>query len=370
MGFWHTGYMEFHEPVGLNGDWKPSPPRMPCSLCGQVFSAEDELRRHRFEAHPLRRPTLFLNGRELGTQRMKITRPIARDQIRVEGAQRIILNGHEISPLSLQPKLAEISNDVCRIVLSKDGIEAEFELGIRVASESDLLGIEEQFTRMAACRRLDTHAVEEFIIATSRFTSANGYCDGICAYFYGLLAKERAADCSLAHETYVAKYATAADELAPYDRNLAHTIGALIEFHFNHFEEAERLCRPSRLGRVSGRFAAWIGSRRGSPAVQTQDTDLKAAALETLVSEWDTERILGWANRPLESIASDLEDIELFLNRDLAEFDRVKTHMLLGELLAATGNVASARDHAKALRHVPAVATWSEALIHALGEDK
>lgn len=370
MGFWHTGYIEFHEPLGLEAEWKPTPVRLPCSHCGQMFASEGELRKHRFEAHPLRRPTLFLDGRELGTQRERITRPVTSKQIRVEGAERAMLNGHEIPLSRLGRELAEFSNDVCRIVLSKCGVEAQFQLEIRVASEADLRGVEDQFKRMAACHRLDVRAVEEFIAGTSRFSSAIGYCDGICAYFYGLLAKERATDCSLPHEVYIAKYAKATEELAPYDRNLAHTIGGLIEFHFNHFRDAERLCPSSRLGRISSRFAAWTESRSGAPVTYTDNIDQQATAIESLVTEWDTEQILNWAGRPLAALAEDVKDIELFLRRDLAEFDRVKLHMLLGETFAATGDAKSALEHARALRNLPTVENWAEALIREVGENK
>jgi hypothetical protein len=285
----------------------------------------------------------------------------------VEGAEHAVLNGHEIPLSRLGRELAKFSNDVCRIVLRKHGIEAQFEMEIRVASEADLRGVEDQFKRMAAFRRLDVRAVEEFIAGASRFVSAIGYCDGICAYLYGLLAKERATGCSLPHEAYPAKYAKAVEELAPYDRNLAHMIGGLIEFHFNHFRDAARLCPSSRLGRVSSRFATWIESR--DPLPITNDIGREATALESLVTEWDTERILGWAVQPPTALAQDARNIEAFLKRDLAEFDRVKIHMLLGEAFAATGSVKFALEHAKALRNLPALEKWAETLVRALGEN-
>jgi hypothetical protein len=100
----------------------------------------------------------------------------------------VILSGSEIPVAALAPTLAGITSDVCRVVLSKSGVEAAFELDIRVASEMDLKGVEEQFMRTARGHRLDTRAVEEFIAEASGFGSAIGYCDGICAYLYGVSA--------------------------------------------------------------------------------------------------------------------------------------------------------------------------------------
>ncbi len=64
MGFWHTGYMDFHEPTGLDG-WvfDPKPPTFPCKHCGAIWNSLDDLRKHRFEKHSLIRPILFIDGK-------------------------------------------------------------------------------------------------------------------------------------------------------------------------------------------------------------------------------------------------------------------------------------------------------------------
>jgi hypothetical protein len=41
MGFWHTGYAEFHEPTGLGTSWStcytpPPPVRYACEHCSQI----------------------------------------------------------------------------------------------------------------------------------------------------------------------------------------------------------------------------------------------------------------------------------------------------------------------------------------------
>jgi len=369
MGFWHTGYIEFHEFSGLDREWKPSPPRIQCSRCGVMFDSEGELRQHRFEIHPLHRPTVFLDGQEIGNQRVMITRPVAPEQLDIKGADRAILNDREVPLAKLGTVIAQHFDDVCRITLTKDGVASHFELEIRIASAEDLQGVEAQFDRMAATRRLDIRVVDEFIAASSPFKSAIGYCDGVCSYLYGLMAKERAADCSLKHEQYMGKYSAAAKQLAPYDRKLAHTIGGLIEFHFNHFRDVAHRCPDSRLGRVSGRFATWIDSRNTAHTATVDASHRRATSIERVVTEMDTERILDWATRPLESLVGDVSDIDEMCHRpDVEEFDRVKLHMLLGETLFATGNRTAALAHARTLRNVPAVDVWAESLIREIGE--
>ena len=367
MGFWHTGYMEFHEPVGLGGfRSKPSPPSFPCAHCGQIYRSVDELRQHRFESHPLRRPTLFLRGQELGTHPVRVTCNLTKDDVNAEGCDRAFLNGNEISVRALPRKLTGISSDVCRLVLSKADVSAEFTLDFRIASEEDLIGVETQFKRTAIGRRLDIRAVDEFIAATSGFGSALGYCDGICSYLYGVLAKERASDSSLPYEAYVGKFNKAAEELLAYERLLARTIGSLIEFHFNHFGDAARLANKARVGKAAARYATWMrgGTQKGGPAPSVTFGDL-----EVLVTDWETEQIIRWAVRPLDELSDHVAEMESFLKRDLEEYDSVKVHVLLGEIYAAAGDFGNVLQHAKALRNLSPLEGWAESMIRAHSED-
>lgn len=367
MGFWHTGYLEFHEPVGIDMPYDPSPAIFPCQHCEESFSSPEKLQDHRFEAHPLRRPVMMLKGRELGVQRVRITQRLLPTDVWVEGCDRATLNGKKISVSSLPLRLARTSSDVCRVVLSKSGVDAEFNLDFRIAEKNDLAGIEKQFLRTANGRRLDTRAVDEFISATSAFGSAIGYCDGICAYLYGVLAKERASDCSLSYEEYVRKFNKASDELAAYDRPLSRTIRSLIEFHFNHFRESARLSPDSRVGYVADRYATWIGPPRKPSRQMRQIAAANGAvsSLETLVTDWETEQIVRWVMRPLGDLAKDAADIESLIAREIAEYDKVKLHILLGEFHTLYGNTSRALRHAKAVRNFRGVETWAEALISA-----
>ena len=370
MGFWHTGYMEFHEPDGL-GDFRFEllPPAFRCAHCDKTYFSIDELRIHRFESHPLRRPTLFLNGQELGADPVRVTCRFSMKDVSVDGCDRAFLNGNEVPVDRIPHRLVGISSDVCRLVLSKADLSVEFKLDFRIASEEDLFGVETQFERTALGGRLDVRAIEEFISSTSGFKSAIGYTDGICSYLYGVLAKERAPDSSLAYHTYVGRFSRAAEELATYERSLAVTIVSLIEFHFNHFEEASRLGNKSRVGRVAERFATWM---QGKLMESTKGSASSSVInkLEALVTDWETEQIVGWAVCPLEVLSDRAWEIESFLKGDLEEYDKVKVHMLLGEMYARSGKVAKALQHAKALRNLAALEKWAESLIMSCSEDR
>jgi hypothetical protein len=303
---------------------------------------------------------LFLQGKELGTQPVHITRAIIADEVITEGCDRAVLNGDEVSINMLPQTLAAISSDVCRLILTGWETSSEFTLDFRIASEEDLQGMEEQFERTARGRHLDTRAIEEFISATSRYGSAIGYCDGICSYLYGALAKERAPDSSLSYESYVGKYSKAAEELSGYDRPLARMIRSLIEFHFNHFEDAARLGGERRVGQAAGRYVTWL---QGLP----QDTEQKGGSIEalseSLVTDWETEQIVRWSVQPFPQLLRYADNMESFLNRGIAEYDKLKLHVLLGEVYRASGDVEAAIRHAKIFRNVSALERWAESMI-------
>lgn len=361
MGFWHTGYIEFHEPTGLYPPIKPSPPTFPCVHCSNVYGSMADLRNHRFESHPLHRPLMFVHGLELGIRPLRVRRKLAAADIKVERCTRAVLNGNDVSLSVLPDKIAAVTSDVCHVTLLATGVTARFELDIRVASERDLIGVEKGFSTIVGRRKLDTRAVEDFIVAASSFQSASSYCDGICTYLYGILAKERASDTSLPHDEYLPRFSRAAEELAAYDRPLAHIISAAVAFHFNHFREAARLGATSRLGQVAQRYATWIEC---SPPPNIPDSvGHQVTRLDSLITDWETEQIIRWATRPLPDLFGHLADVQAFLTQDLVEFDKMKLHVLLAQLWLSRGHAPNAVAHAKALRNVPALGQWSEAII-------
>ena len=102
MGFWHTGYGEFHEPVGLNPKFKPQPKRFLCKECDELYPSPDELRNHQFEAHPRHRPVMLVQGRELGKNRVRITKRLSAADVHTDHCARALLNDRRSQfPVSL-----------------------------------------------------------------------------------------------------------------------------------------------------------------------------------------------------------------------------------------------------------------------------
>lgn len=361
MGFWHTGYIDQYQDIGL-GEYQPAPPEFPCEQCAEVFHSSDDLQGHRFESHPRPYPTLFIRGQELGEALFRVTRPISAEDVCVENCHHAILNGEKMDVCEVRYRLAQAQSDVYHLVLNKADVQKKFVLDVRIAAEGDLITIEKQFKSIASKRQLDIRVVEEFISATSECCSAIGYYDGICAYLYGVLAKEKAPDSSLPYDEYVHKFNRAAEKLAGYERPLARMIGSLIKFHFNHFKDATRLASDMRVGRAAARYTAWM---EGS----TIDTTLGVNGIvapgdvDASITDWETEQILCWAVLRIDDLSQKVTDMETLLHRNTTNYDRVKLRILLAEIYTASGNGKSALQHVRELRHLPGLEIWAESMI-------
>lgn len=365
MGFWHTGYIEFHEPTGLV-DHDAGPPRLvryACEHCTQDFASLEELRRHRFEVHPLRQPLLLVRGRPVGAIPMLVISPLEDQDVALEDVVRCTINGHFIAPSDLGARLAAARNEYVDLLLSSEGVNTRCVLDFRIAATEHLAGVEMAFERMANDRVLNLDAVSRFIKECRAFASAMPYCQGICHYLYGVMAKERAPDSGLRHDQYSERYQRASEELADFERPLARSIRALVAFHFNHFHDVKSLARDGALKHAAGAFD---GLLQGKPW-DFETTVLPAGgAVEDLLTDQDTLQVLADASHSLAELKNRVNDLLMHLRRAVHGYDRFKRLLLAAEALAAEGSDASlveARKLARELVGQPPATAWAEAIL-------
>ena len=363
MGVWHTGDNEYLRTNIHIVDNIPPIREFPCKHCKQVFLSKEDLFDHRFERHPIQRPVLFLRGHELGNTRVLVTRVIVPDDVSVSMCDHAIINDDKIDVQAVPSQLARFRTDVCRLVLVNDNAQAEYTFDFQIAKDKDLIGIEEQFVRTASKPRLDIRAVNEFISASSEYHSALNYCDGICEYLYGVLAKERSPDSSLPYDGYIEKFNRSVKKLSGYERPLARTISSLIEFHFNHFDDALHLARFARVGQAAARFTALLDGKL-TLTDMWESIPTTIACLDASVTDWETEKIIRWTISPIEKLSKCLPEIEHSLERTETSYDRVKLHILLAEVNAVAGNNSMVLRHAKELYNLPGLDRWATSKIH------
>ena len=261
---------------------------------------------------------------------------------------------------SLATFLAEVSSDTCRVTLRNADVSTDFTLDFCIAEEDHLLGVEAEFRRLVRHARLDTRALEDFISHCQPFTTATRYCDGICSYLYGVLAKEQSPDSSLRPDSYTRKFNSAALELSAYDRPISQQVCALIDFHFNHFSEAIRRAPQTRVAQAAARFAAPCAQLK----ISHHSASTTAIYLEQLLTDWTTEQVIRWAIRDTASLVPDIDDMQSCLSRSKQKYDKVKLSFLLAEAFAAAGHVARASRLARSLRNITEFTPWAESLIN------
>jgi len=370
MGFWHTGYAEFHEPTGLGpfADSTPAPVRFACEHCGHSFAEIEALRKHRFEQHPLRQPALLVRGRPAGGRPMSIFSPLHPNEVMVEDSPECFINGESIEAARLGEFLSLLRHEFVQIELRNQGVLTPCLLDFRVADEDHLAGVEAAFLRLARDRVLSIEAISRFNDDCRAFPTAMPYCDGVAHYLYGVMTKERSSDSGLKHEEYIARFNRANDQLAGFERPLARSVRALVAFHFNQFDDAEVLAPDGALRHAAGAFANLL---QGLPwHFDAAFSSAPGGAVEDLLTDQDTLQILADASQGLVGLKGRSDDLLSHLRRTpVAGYDRLKRALLVCEALAARDEPeahADARKLARSLVGKPDTSVWANAMLERL----
>ena len=272
------------------------------------------------------------------------------------------LDSHTIPVSRLSDALSRITNEVCLIELIKDGISARFTLEFCVASESDLALVETRFKEIVK-PPLASRTVETFIGAKTDFSTAIGYCDGLCSYLYALLALKRYPHFALPSGSYEGRFSRAATTLRDYDRPLARTIRSVVEFHFNHFDSAAEIAPDSGVRAVSRRYSEWLSvAQPAAPFTQPNPRTVNHRTI-ALPTDYATANIIDWSLRSLDELAQYTTAIDSFIAHELPHYDKAKLRVLLGEVHVAAGNSDAALTQARHLRHTAPFEAWADNLI-------
>lgn len=363
MGFWHTSYMEFHEPSGEGWILPQRPPVYPCTACAAVFDHVEQLEIHRFEGHAYIRPTLLFGGNECGKTAQQVTSETSEADWATVQTDQAWINGNPVEVDDVPEHLAQHRAEAVVVRLANRDLETEVHLHFSIALPEDLDGVDRCLLDMAAAGRLDLPAIEKFLSDASPYATAGHYLDGLAHYFYGVLARERSPQSGLKHEEYRERYDMAASALWGYPRAPAQTICDLIAFHYNQFGSIPPLeqAPPSRLTAVAARFRRLLNG--GSSTQEGGALTDSGSTMDRLLSDEETELVLSWCALPLDgSTAKEIDAAERHVPH-CDPYDALKLRVAASTHHVNTGTVAKAVRHAHELRNNPAAERWAQTIL-------
>ena len=362
MGFWHPGMHGVYDHKSLAiPKFEPSPTLFTCEICHRNFLDIEKLRRHKFEQHPLRQPTLLLHGRPVGGTPLKVQSTISPSDVLIEDTTKCWLNDKPIPLDSLRLLLADSTNSFHKIRLSNGGGHTEVALDFQVAKENDLKAVESALLRLAMGQLLSLETIGNFITECRELSTGMLYCDGISHYLYGVMAKEQLPGTGLEAESYLPRFAQAVDQLTDINRPIARSLRALVSFHFNHFRDAESLAPKGNLQRVASAFADLLD---GMPWQYEEPSDAPIQdTITDLLTDQLTLEIIHDASQGLPSLIRNALQLQASLAKITPGFDRSKRLLLTVESLSyqeETNSIAAAKKLARELSPQSFASTWFE----------
>jgi hypothetical protein len=365
VGFWHPGMHGVYNPSSLvNHEFVAKRVLYTCDVCNRNFKEIEDLRRHRFEAHPTRQPLLLIRGRPVGGTPLKVQSALSPEDVVIEDCGDCTLDGKTITPNALRLHLADATSAFHVVRLLNDGAQSKVELDFQVAKVFDLSGVEHALVRLASQQRLTLDAISHFIAECRDYPTGISYCDGIAHYLYGVMAKEQLPGTALERDSYVARYSQSVDQLTDINRAMARSIRALVAFHFNHFLDAESLAPDGALKHAAGAFAGLLD---GLPWHFDEAFDtMSRGVVEDLFTDQITLEILRDASKGLSSLKWMTDALQTSLVKTAVGYDKSKRLLLTVEALSHREEAESIEAAKKLLRQLSTqefFRTWCDAVL-------
>lgn len=366
------GYLDFIDPGNSGGSvpspaspWDGLPPPAPvyylCSICGARFKDTDRLFEHRFNEHPLTRPTLILDGREITSPRQIISTPLDENQITFVSADRCSFDAREVTTQSLPKLLAKTKAGVHTIHLERQGIETHYEIVFEIAESKELEVVEHNFLSIVGSDTLSVDRINLFAEMTSKCRTAIRYVDGLCQYLYGVLAKDQRGGTHLNISEYKTKFNLAIDGLSPFDRPLANVVVGIINFAQNAFGDGNALAFSPKLQRAMRTYFGYLNNA-GTPSAK--GAAWPGNGMGNVPIDHATDQIIQWVLEPDDEAQKHLRQMEAVIDSgEWVPDDRLKVSLLLAERLAARHDYIAAKRFARTLTHDAIFSEWAERIM-------
>lgn len=205
------------------------------------------------------------------------------------------------------------------------------------------------------------HVVNAFVQSATTATTARRLTDGLANYVFGVLGKDQRGETALTQEQGWEKLNEAHQSLNGIRRPLAQAVAAVIEFQMNVFKREAGL-RPVPLLRSAMDWYRAAAGAQVQPLGVAQGTSSATASRVPLDSA--THELLSWVNLPGHLLSQEIRTIERRARQATwIHEDRVKAQVLLAGSYQLAGELAAAREQARAFRHDPVFGSLAEALL-------
>lgn len=358
------------------GDQRPFIPRPRtyiCVVCGEPFDSSDSRSWHVSEAHPLARPTLYVDEYAAPAD-LVVRAPVSAGLFSAESCTsvRVVLDGESISDIEsadLGELIAGRRSGHLQIALENHraadsaDVRARYTIRIAIPDDSELAEVDQAFVRNLAIDRPSTRHVETFASEVESFRSARDYAGALADYVHGVLVKEasRHGGATLPFAAFQAKFSRALVELSDHvSRPVAACVVAVARLNLNDLAAPlPRTGDPSLDGCLRtlsevvtlGSQSAFADPPSGVAEVALcpidRDTHLVRTAYEALLREGATEsRIVDLGSR-----ADDAR---------LSPQDRAKLRTLVAVSALRRNRSDLARRHLEILTHDGVFGRWAE----------
>jgi hypothetical protein len=356
--------------IASNSGWGPPSYSAPqqkftCSLCLVDFYSIDDLLVHEFDGHSVRRPTIFLNGRECGRSRVSVLTNTLPEDWKIVDAESIRLDGVLTGESKAKKLLSSRTKGFIQVELTTKGINQTFDLRFAIAEKSHLDGIEACLEKFVVRHELSISTIESFLQETNQFSSCDSYRFGIANYFYGVLAREGSphsglSDLASDESPYVNKFEEAVSQVMGYVMPGADAICGLVAFHFNQFDVAMRRTYSPRVSRAAYRLYRIL---KGDLEGNVLDEIMIPESFDIAMCDGETEIVLDLCCLPFngnhtETYLSALEQINRF-----EPFDQFKVRIVSVEHFMTIGQFDKASEIASPLRHNRMSENWYSSLM-------
>jgi hypothetical protein len=298
-------------------------------------------------------------GRECGRSRLIIaSRTTPQDWV-IKNAVSVAVNGTAMTAGEAAERLAACRRGVTDVELANGGPPQIFQFEFALAEAADLQAVDDALERLFAGGELSPRTIDDFIMRSHQYPSANKYLAGLSNYLYGVLAREGVSESGSIGQCgsygYEAKYDSAVRLLGAFDRPPAEAICGVVALHYNQFDRAMAKTRSRRVAEISLRYSSMLRGESWNAANLSQ---LAHSSLDHALSDSVIKQILEWSALPLDGTAVEqIAELQAELDKNRPA-DILKLRLLAAEHYLASGDITEGSRHAEALRHSKYTDVW------------